>query len=186
MGSLVADDWTFRAVEVSKSYNGETPANDRISLEVHPGEVYGLLGPNGAGKSTLVKQVIGLLKPDSGSITLGPFDLVEDPDAARQLCSYLPQAQMPIDSFKIREAVHVTGYVRGNSGARTRQALWLRPFAGVQVDRSFVWVYRAARTRNGEARDGLSPPDGGQGRHGYAAHFPGFRAATRLLRRRRR
>ena len=83
MGSLVADDWTFRAVEVSKSYNGETPANDRISLEVHPGEVYGLLGPNGAGKSTLVKQVIGLLKPDSGSITLGPFDLVEDPDAAR-------------------------------------------------------------------------------------------------------
>jgi energy-coupling factor transporter ATP-binding protein EcfA2 len=64
-------------------------------------EVYGLLGPNGAGKSTLVKQVIGLLKPTAGRISLGPYDLVADPDAARQLCSYLPQAQMPIDSFRV-------------------------------------------------------------------------------------
>jgi ABC-2 type transport system ATP-binding protein len=60
--------------------------------------VYGLLGPNGAGKTALVKQVIGLLKPTSGSITLGPNNLVEDPDVARQPCSYLAQAQMPIDS----------------------------------------------------------------------------------------
>ena len=67
--------------------------------------MYGLLGPNGAGKSTLVKQVIGLLKPTEGSITLGPYDLVQDPAVARQLCSYLPQAQMPIDSFKTHEAI---------------------------------------------------------------------------------
>ncbi len=116
----MADDWVFRTVDVSKAY-GETTANDRISIEVHPGEVYGLLGPNGAGKSTLVKQIIGLLKPDSGSITLGPFDLVDDPDAARQLCSYLPQAQMPIESFKIREAVHVTGLIRGGEDAAVRR-----------------------------------------------------------------
>ncbi len=115
------DAWTFRVEDVSKSYDGVTPANDHISLEVRPGEVYGLLGPNGAGKSTLVKQVIGLLKPDSGSITLGPFDFVEDPDAARQLCSYLPQAQMPIDSFKIREAVHVIGLIRGGEGGAVRR-----------------------------------------------------------------
>ncbi|MDH3399264.1 MAG: ATP-binding cassette domain-containing protein [Acidimicrobiia bacterium] len=92
------EDWTFRAEGVTKAF-GEFLANDGITLEVRPGEVYGLLGPNGAGKTTLVKQVIGLLKPTSGSLTLGSYDLVEDPDAARQLCSYLPQAQMPIDSF---------------------------------------------------------------------------------------
>ena len=65
--------WTFHAESVTKTYdNGKTFANDEITITVEPGEVYGLLGPNGAGKSTLVKQVIGLLKPTSGSITLGP------------------------------------------------------------------------------------------------------------------
>ncbi|CAN5843197.1 ABC transporter ATP-binding protein [soil metagenome] len=107
-------DWTFRADQVTKSYDGgKTYANRDVSITVGPGEVYGLLGPNGAGKSTLVKQVIGLLKPTSGSITLGAHDLVADPNAARQLCSYLPQAPMPIESFKVHEAVRLTGEIRG-------------------------------------------------------------------------
>lgn len=118
---MSGSDWVFTAEQVSKTYDGELFANKDISIEVRPGEVYGLLGPNGAGKTTLVKQVIGLLKPTSGSITLGPYDLVEDPDVARQLCSYLPQAQMPINSFKVREAVHVTGLIRGGPAAEVRE-----------------------------------------------------------------
>jgi len=111
-------EWVFRSNGVTKSYDGgKTYANRDISIEVHPGEVYGLLGPNGAGKSTLVKQVIGLLKPDSGSIHLGVHDLVADPDAARQLCSYLPQAPMPIESFKLHEAIQLTGEIRGGDRA---------------------------------------------------------------------
>ena len=106
----------FRAEGVTKVYANGIRANDEISLHVAPGEVYGLLGPNGAGKTTLVKQVIGLLKPTSGRITLGGHDLVADPAAARQLCSYLPQAQVPIDSFRAREAIVLCGRVRG--GAR--------------------------------------------------------------------
>jgi ABC-2 type transport system ATP-binding protein len=57
--------------------------------------------------------VIGLLKPTSGTINLGDHDLVADPNAARQLCSYLPQAPMPIESFKVHEAVRLTGEIRG-------------------------------------------------------------------------
>jgi ABC-2 type transport system ATP-binding protein len=107
-------DWTFHAEKVTKTYDGgKSYANRDISITVNPGEVYGLLGPNGAGKSTLVKQVIGLLKPTSGSITLGEHDLIADPNAARQLCSYLPQAPMPIESFKVHEAVRLTGEIRG-------------------------------------------------------------------------
>ena len=85
------------------------------------GEVYGLLGPNGAGKTTLAKQAIGLLKPTAGRIMLGPFDLVADPDAARQLCSYLPQAPMPIDSYRVREAIELTGRIRGGDRASVRR-----------------------------------------------------------------
>jgi len=113
----MADDWVFRAVDVTKVYPNGIRANDGISLHVQPGEVYGLLGPNGAGKTTLVKQVIGLLKPTSGRITLGGHDLVADPSAARQLCSYLPQAQVPIDSFRAREAIVLCGRVRGGDRA---------------------------------------------------------------------
>jgi ABC-2 type transport system ATP-binding protein len=78
-------------------------------------------GPNGAGKSTLVRQVIGLLRPTDGRITLGPYDLVADPDAARQLCSYLPQATMPIDSFRVREAIELTGRIRGGGARAVRR-----------------------------------------------------------------
>jgi ABC-2 type transport system ATP-binding protein len=102
---------------VTKVYPNGVRANDGIWLRVTPGEIYGLLGPNGAGKTTLVKQVIGLLKPTSGQITLGGHDLVADPAAARQLCSYLPQAQVPIDSFRAREAIVLCGRVRGGNRA---------------------------------------------------------------------
>lgn len=117
----MGDGWTFRAESVTKIYGDSLAANDGISLHVEPGEVYGLLGPNGAGKSTLVKQVVGLLKPTSGALTLGPYDLVADPDAARQLCSYLPQAQMPIDSLRAREAIELTGRIRGGDRAGVRR-----------------------------------------------------------------
>ena len=83
-------DWTFRAVDVTKSYdNGKSFANDRLTLRVEPGEVYGLLGPNGAGKTTLVKQTVGLLKPDAGTIMLGPMTWSPTPtrpDSSARTC----------------------------------------------------------------------------------------------------
>ncbi|MGO8686834.1 MAG: ABC transporter ATP-binding protein [Candidatus Dormibacteria bacterium] len=117
--SAPAGTWTFRVDDLVKRF-GSLAANDGITLQVEPGEVYGLLGPNGAGKSTLVKQTMGLLKPTSGRITLGELDLVADPDAARQLCSYLPQAQMPIDAFRVHEAIELAGRIRGAEMSRVR------------------------------------------------------------------
>ena len=113
-------DWAFRADDVTKVYKGGKRANDGLTLRIEPGEVYGLLGPNGAGKSTLVKQVIGLLAPTSGSLAIGPYDIARHPEIARQLCSYLPQAQMPIDSFKVSEAIELTGRIRGGERAAVR------------------------------------------------------------------
>ena len=108
----------LRIEDLTKVFGGGTRANDGISIALEPGESFGLLGPNGAGKTTLVKQVIGLLKPTSGRILLGPFDLVANPDAARQLCAYLPQAAVPIDAFRVHEAIEIAGLIPGARSGR--------------------------------------------------------------------
>src|ERR1700744_1515753 len=58
-----------RTNRVVKRY-GETLAVNGVNLAVAPGEVRGLLGPNGAGKSTLLRMLLGLVRPDSGTIEL--------------------------------------------------------------------------------------------------------------------
>lgn len=52
---------------------GSLTAVDDLSLSVHKGEVFGLLGPNGAGKSTTISMAVGLLTPDSGTVTIEGF-----------------------------------------------------------------------------------------------------------------
>lgn len=75
---------------VSKLF-GTTRALDGVSFELRPGEIVGLLGPNGAGKSTAMKIVLGILRPDSGSISLFGRDVHVDPLAAKQQVGYVPE-----------------------------------------------------------------------------------------------
>jgi ABC-2 type transport system ATP-binding protein len=58
-----------RTIEVTRRY-GAVTALDRVSLDIHAGELVGLLGPNGAGKSTLVNLFAGLRRPTSGTVEL--------------------------------------------------------------------------------------------------------------------
>jgi ABC-2 type transport system ATP-binding protein len=55
--------------KVVKSF-GTLKALDGVTLKVRQGEIYGLLGPNGAGKTTLIRAIVGLVAPDSGSVTV--------------------------------------------------------------------------------------------------------------------
>jgi osmoprotectant transport system ATP-binding protein len=59
----------FRLERVSKTYDGETPALGPLTLELEPDTTTALIGPSGCGKSTLLKLLIGLVAPDSGSIS---------------------------------------------------------------------------------------------------------------------
>ena len=99
--------------ELTKVYRTGTRANDGISLAIGEGEVFGLLGHNGAGKTTLVNQVVGLLKPTSGSIRIDGRDMVADPGLARRLCSFQAQSQVPIDGLTPRQAIDLLGQLRG-------------------------------------------------------------------------
>jgi simple sugar transport system ATP-binding protein len=75
---------TLLTVEgLTKAYPGVV-ANDDVSFSIAPGEVHALLGENGAGKSTLVKMIYGLVRPDSGQMTLsGALFAPTEPRAAR-------------------------------------------------------------------------------------------------------
>jgi ABC-2 type transport system ATP-binding protein len=62
-----------------------------ISFTVERGEVLGFLGPNGAGKSTTMRMITGFIPPSEGRVTVGGFDMVNDPIPAKRLIGYLPE-----------------------------------------------------------------------------------------------
>lgn len=78
--------------DLKKTYGSRTVVNN-VSFNVAQGEIVGLLGPNGAGKTTSFYQVVGLVKPDSGSVFLGEVEITDLPMYKRaQLgVGYLPQ-----------------------------------------------------------------------------------------------
>ena len=76
---------------ISKSYQkGSIKAVDGVDLEIRDGEIFGFLGPNGAGKTTTIKMVVGLLRPDSGHITVDGIDVWSEPIAAKTRVGYVP------------------------------------------------------------------------------------------------
>ena len=72
----------LEATEISKTFAGIT-ALDQVSLDVEPGEIVGLIGPNGAGKTTFFNCLLGMLKPDRGSVRFDGRDLTRVPTHRR-------------------------------------------------------------------------------------------------------
>src|SRR5437016_14665412 len=105
----------LEVADVTKTYRNGVRANDDISLDVHAGEVYGMLGPNGAGKTTLVCQVLGIVVPDSGTVSIDGTDVVRRPDVARRMCSYQPQAAAPVGGLSPQI---------GRASCRERVEMW--------------------------------------------------------------
>jgi len=94
------------ATGLIKIYSGRRVVN-RINLEINPGEVVGLLGPNGAGKTTTFYMMVGLIKPDGGTIFLDGEDLSQCPMyiRARKGLNYLPQEPSIFRKLTVRENI---------------------------------------------------------------------------------
>lgn len=88
---------------IRKAY-GSTVAVDDISFNVREGEIFCIVGPNGAGKSTTVESVIGLRKPDQGSVRVLGLDPQANNDLRQQIGIQLQQANIP-DRIKVWETL---------------------------------------------------------------------------------
>lgn len=75
---------------LNKQYSNGVVALNDVSLTIGKG-MFGLLGPNGAGKSSLMRTLATLQDADSGTVTLGDIDVLNDKDSVRKVLGYLPQ-----------------------------------------------------------------------------------------------
>jgi len=96
----------LRAERLSKSYAGRRVVDD-VSIEVHAGEVVGLLGPNGAGKTTTFYMIVGLTRPNAGTVFLNGEDVTTLPmyERARRGVSYLPQEPSVFRKLTVEENI---------------------------------------------------------------------------------
>lgn len=108
----------IRVRQLRKTY-GAVAAVDGISFEIRPHETFGLLGPNGAGKTTTMHMIVGLLKPDSGEISIDGLTDPTRPEARRTL-GIAPQVLSLYEEMTARENLMFFGRLHGMHGRRLR------------------------------------------------------------------
>jgi len=93
---------------LTKDY-GDIRAVDNLTLSISEAEVFGLLGPNGSGKTTTINCITGILKPSSGSIRVGGFDVRIQGREARQIMGVSPQETAVYQYLTGKENVELFG-----------------------------------------------------------------------------
>lgn len=88
-------------------YFGELCAVDALTLEVAAGEIFGFLGPNGAGKTTTINMLTGLLRPTSGTATLGGYDIQQEPLQAKAILGLMPDTPQLYEALTGRQFVRM-------------------------------------------------------------------------------
>jgi len=147
--------------DVTKRF-GTTVALDRVSFSVAQGSILGFLGPNGAGKSTTMKIITTFLAADSGSVTVGGVDVLEQPLAVRQRLGYLPESVPLYHDMSVDEYLEFVGRARGLDGARLRERLdWCVEACGLRTEykKRIQELSKGYKQRTGLAQALIHDPD---------------------------
>ena len=88
---------------------GQLVAVDEINLEIERGEFFAFLGPNAAGKTTTIRMLTGLLRPSSGEVRIGGFDMHREPAKAKALLAYVPDFPFLYDKLTAMEFMQFVG-----------------------------------------------------------------------------
>ncbi|MDI6724080.1 MAG: ABC transporter ATP-binding protein [Methanobacterium sp.] len=94
-------------------YFGKIHALDNLNLDIKKGELLGIIGPNGAGKTTAIRIICGILKPDSGDVTVGGYSVLSDPIKVKSMIGYLPEEPNLYERFKARDLLKYFGELYG-------------------------------------------------------------------------
>ena len=127
----------IQAKSLFKSF-GEQVAVDDLSFSITRGETFGLLGPNGAGKSTTISMLVGILKPDRGTVSLQSSDSsFKDGDplqpGVRRMIGVAPQTLSLYEELTAKENLEFFGRLYGLGGAELRQRVdWCLDFAQLE------------------------------------------------------
>jgi ABC-2 type transport system ATP-binding protein len=111
----VMTDEVLVASDLAKSF-GDRAAVAGVSFHVPPGETYGLLGPNGAGKTTTIRLVCGLLRADSGTVSIAGRPVTVSAVETKALVGYVPQDVALYPDLTARENLRFFGRLYGLRG----------------------------------------------------------------------
>jgi ABC-2 type transport system ATP-binding protein len=97
---------------------GAFTAVDNVSFAVQTGEIFGFLGSNGAGKSTTIRMLCGLLRPTSGTATVGGVDVSRDPEGVKRRIGYMSQRFSLYELLTVDQNITFFGGIYGLDGSR--------------------------------------------------------------------
>ncbi|WP_298236741.1 ABC transporter ATP-binding protein [uncultured Algibacter sp.] len=108
--------------DLTKTYKNGVKAIDNLSLEIGTG-MFGLLGPNGAGKSSLMRTIATLQSADTGSITFGDINVLEDKMSLRKVLGYLPQSFGVYPKMSAEALLHYFATLKGIASKTDRDKI---------------------------------------------------------------
>jgi len=107
-------DFAVDMTELTRRF-GKFIAVDKVSLNVHKGEIFGFLGANGAGKTTLIRMLCGILAPSSGQATVAGFNIYNQTEQIKKNIGYMSQKFSLYDDLTISENIDFFGGIYGLS-----------------------------------------------------------------------
>ena len=150
---------SLQANSLSKSYGPKVVVND-VSINVKQGEIVGLLGPNGAGKTTTFYSIVGLIKPDEGSVYLGGKEITSLPmfQRARNGIGYLAQEASVFRNLSVRDNILAVLEHQGISKEKQEEKVevLMKEFGLVEISDSMGKVLSGGERRRTEIARALA------------------------------
>ena len=110
----------IQLINLTKHY-GKLAAVDALNLEVPAGQIFGFLGPNGAGKTTTIRVMMGILKPSTGQVRLGGYDVESEPEKAKAISGFIPDRPFLYEKLSGGEFLEFVGRLHRLEPQRLRR-----------------------------------------------------------------